>query len=87
MSRAPFSMIRAAFWLLAAVIVTELLMTLTAVLGCMWLIVVTTEYKLGACTNVSIQIREIWAEMLAAILALLLAARGSNGGPPPPPNE
>jgi hypothetical protein len=78
----PFSMLRAAFWLLAAVILTELITTLATVVGCFWLIIVTAEYKLGACSNVSIQIREIWAEMLAAILALLLASRGSNGGPP-----
>jgi hypothetical protein len=76
----PFSMLRAAFWLLAAVVITELVMTLAAVGGCLWLIVVIGTAKLGDCANVGIQIREVWAEMLAAILALLLASR--NGNPP-----
>lgn len=86
MSRPPFSMLRAVFWLLAAVVVTELVMTLAAGVGCFWLIIVTSQYRLGACENVGIQIREVWAEVLAAILALLLASRGNGSPPPPPPN-
>jgi hypothetical protein len=85
MAKPPhFSMLRAAFWLLAIVICTELTMTLLAGTGCFWLIL-TGQYKIGACENVSAQIREIWAEVLAAILALLLASRGNGNGKPPPP--
>lgn len=85
MARPPFSMLKAAFWLLAIVIITELIMTMIVGAGCFWLIM-TNQYKIGACENISAQVREIWAEVLAAILALLLASK-SNGGPPPPDSE
>jgi len=75
-----FSMIRAAFWLPALVIATESAITLVAGLGCLWMIFTGRE-PIGACMGVSQQIREIWAEMLAAVLALLLASRE----PPPDP--
>jgi hypothetical protein len=77
-----FSTLRAAFWLLAVVVVTELIVTIEAVSVCAWM-VLTQATKLGDCGNVGVQVREVWAEMLAAILALLLASR--NGAPPPPP--
>ena len=77
--RPPFHMLRAAFWLLAVVITTESMITLVAGLGCLWMIFTGRE-PIGACMGVSQQIREIWAEMLAALLALLLASRES---PPP----
>jgi hypothetical protein len=81
MRRPPFPMLRAAFWLLAIVVVTELVTTLIAVAGCFWMIVVTGRLPLGSCSRIGDQIREVWAEVLAAILALLLASK--NGGPPP----
>jgi hypothetical protein len=84
MSRPPFPMLRAAFWLLAAVVAVELFSTLVALGGCAWLILVLRAEPLGACSKVGDQIREVWAEVLAAILALLLAARNGNGPPPPP---
>jgi hypothetical protein len=84
MARPPFSMLRAAFWLLAAVVCTELLMTIATIGGCFWLIVVSGQYRLGACENVGTTVREVWAEALAAILALLLASRNGNGPKPPP---
>jgi len=74
-------MMRACFWLLALVITTETSLTLVAGVGCFWLIFNGRE-PIGACTGVSQQIRETWAEMLAAILALLLASRT----PPSPPH-
>lgn len=81
-------MLRAAFWLLSAVVAVELLATLAALSGCVWLILVQRVEPLGACRDVGAQIREVWAEVLAAILALLLAAKngngGGNGGPRPP---
>ena len=79
--RAPFQMLRAAFWLLALVIITETTLTLVAGIGCFWMILDGRE-PIGSCASVSAQIREVWAEMLAAILALLLASREA-----PPPDD
>jgi hypothetical protein len=79
-----FHMLRAAFWLLTAVVGTELILTLVAGSGCIWLIISGTA-AIGSCTGLVGQIREVWAEVLAAILALLLASRNGNGPPPPPP--
>jgi hypothetical protein len=76
-------MLRAAFWLLAAVVAVELMATVTGLAGCVWLIVIQRVEPIGACSRIGDQIREVWAEVLAAILALLLAAK--NGGPPTPP--
>jgi thiol:disulfide interchange protein len=77
-------MLRAAFWLLAAIIGTQMVMTLVAGLGCFALIW-QNEYRIGACEGVGNQVREVWAEALAALLALLLAAK--NGKPPEPPPD
>jgi len=38
----------------------------------------------GGCTAIGTTIRDIWAEALAALLALLLASRP---GPPPPHDQ
>jgi hypothetical protein len=87
MPRQPFEVFRAVFWLLAIVIAFEMMLTVFAGAGCFWLIL-SGRYELGACQNTGTQIREIFAEVLAAVLALLLAAK--NGGPPrppPPPSE
>jgi predicted anti-sigma-YlaC factor YlaD len=86
MPRAPFSMLRACFWLLACVIMFEMALTLFAGVGCFWLIMIG-RYEMGACQNVTSQVREVFAELLAAVLALLLAARGSSEPPPPPPSD
>ena len=81
--RSGFSMLRAAFWLLALVIVTESVLTAVAGVGCFWMIF-DGRLPIGSCTGVSQQIREVWAEMLAAILALLLASREYKDRRPPP---
>jgi hypothetical protein len=73
----PFNLLRAAFLLLAAVIVVQLAASLLGLGGCFWL-VVSKQYQLGACSNVTAQIREVWSEMLAAVLALLLAGKGDR---------
>ena len=84
MARPPFDMQRACFALLAFVIVIEILMTVLGGLGCMWHNY-TVAQEIGFCMPVVAQIREQWAEVLTAILALLLAAR--TGPPPPPPPD
>jgi hypothetical protein len=81
MARPPFDPLRAAFLLLAIVVLSELAVTLFATVGCFWMVLSGT-YQLGACANVGQQAREIFAELLTAILALLLAARGPPTKPP-----
>jgi hypothetical protein len=83
MARPPFDVFRSVFWLLAIVIGFEMALTLFAGAGCFWLIL-SGRYELGACQNTGVQIREIFAEVLAAVLALLLAARNGNGPKSPP---
>ena len=39
--------------------------------------------KMGDFGNFGAQAKEMWSEVLAAILALLLAARSGNGTKPP----
>jgi hypothetical protein len=76
----PFDTLRAAFLLLAVVVLAELGLTLFAAVGCFWMIL-TNRLQLGACATVGNTTREIFAELLTAVLALLLAGRS----PPPPP--
>jgi len=74
-------MLRACFLLLALVIVTQLLSILGGAATCFFLFIVGRA-EVGACSSFTGQAREMWAEVLAAILALLLAARE----PPKPPS-
>lgn len=74
----PFNLLRAVFWLLAVVIVFELV---TAVMGgvlCWWLNY-TGVRQPGACQPGAELISNLFNEILTAVLALLLAGR-----PPPP---
>lgn len=48
---------------------------------CVWTVGIARTMPIGSCADVREQIQSIWAELLAAILALLLAGRG--GSPPP----
>lgn len=77
MCKQPFNLLRAAFLLLAAVILVELTATMLGLFGCFWLIL-SGRYQLGACSNATAIIREVWSEMLAAVLALLLAGKGDK---------
>jgi hypothetical protein len=81
MARPPFNPVRAAFLLLAFVVGVEVLVTVFVAGGCFWLIL-SGQYSLGSCRDVTTQIREVWAEALAAVLALIIATR-----PPPPPSD
>jgi hypothetical protein len=83
MSRPTFNMLRACFWLLAAVVAAQVLVTALTGASCISLIL-SGQYQIGACTNIGTLLRDIWADALAAVLALLLAARGGNGPKPPP---
>jgi hypothetical protein len=76
-------MLRAAFWLLSCVVAVELLSTAGALGSCVWILIQRGD-ALSSCKSVGDQIREVWAEVLAAILALLLAAKNGNGPKPPP---
>lgn len=67
-------MLRACFFLLAIVLLTEVGLAVFAGAGCFWLIL-THRAELGACRDTTTAIREVFSEILAAVLALLLAAR------------
>lgn len=86
MARPPFSMLRAAFYLLASVVLIEMVETLFTLLGCWWLLVVGT-FKPGECAGAGTLIHEVFSEVLTAVLALLLAARSDPPPPRPPPEE
>jgi hypothetical protein len=81
MPRPPFDALRAAFLLVAMVVLAEMLMVLFGIGGCMWLIL-SGRNELGACQVPAQQAREVFAELLTAVLALLLAARGPPSKPP-----
>jgi len=70
----PFHILRACFLLLAVVIIFEVFATVGAAALCGWG-VVTGRLPVGTCMPLGEAIREVWSEVLAAILALLLAAR------------
>jgi hypothetical protein len=54
---------------------------------CFWLFIrLIQPLPIGSCSGFLGQVREMWAEALAAVLALLLAARGEPPNPPPPPD-
>ena len=72
--RPPFNMLRAAFWLLAAVIISQMIAIVAGSGTCFWLLIVGMA-KPGDCGSFGTVAREMWSEVLAAILALLLAAR------------
>jgi len=72
-------MMKAAFWLMAIVVLTEVGTTVLAAIGCMYMVIFAGS-PIGACGNLTTQIREVWAEVLAAVLALLLAARSNGNG-------
>jgi len=73
-------MMRAVFWLLAALVATEL--------GLSWLgagvcsVAFLKSPTPDICPHLIDHLRDVWVELLAAILALLLAAVRQ---PPPPP--
>lgn len=75
MSRRPFSLIAACFWLLAIVVLIMMLETLAALSACVWIVAYQHQEPLGACQSMGTLIRDIFSELLTAILALLLAAR------------
>ena len=81
MTRPPFDILRAAFYLLAFVVISELGVTVFGAVGCFWMIL-QGRAELGACSNIGAMAREIFAELLTAILALLLAGRIPPASPP-----
>ena len=84
MSRPPFDLLRACFYLLAVILLAELAFTMLSGFLCYYLNLVTTR-TIGACLPAVELIRQQWSEILATILALLLAAKGPPPGPPAPP--
>lgn len=74
-----FDLLRACFWLLAFVIGVEVIIVGFAGASCVFLLV-SDRYQIGACDNVGNLVRNIFSDLLAAILALIVASRG--GSPP-----
>lgn len=67
-------MLRYAFWLLAIIIVVQTCWTIVAAAGCFYMNLAGPK-EIGVCMPITQIIREQWAEMLSAVLALLLASR------------
>jgi hypothetical protein len=82
MPRPSFSVLRACFWLLALLLGAEMLTTIGVIAGCAWAVLIEHSQPMGACQQAGEQVKSIWSEALAAILALLLAAKNGNGRPP-----
>ena len=70
-------MLRACFYLLAIVVVTQLVTIMAGGATCFYLFIFG-QAAVGSCANFTQQVREMWSEVLAAILALLLASRNGN---------
>ena len=70
-----FNMLRACFILLAVVVFAQVLTIVGGAATCYFLFI-NGNAQPGACTSFSGQAREMWAEVLAAVLALLVASRG-----------
>jgi hypothetical protein len=69
-----FDLLRAAFILIAAVVGVELALTCFGMASCIWLILIGRD-EIGACASASTATREVFTELLTALLALLLAGR------------
>ena len=81
--RPPFDMLRACFLLLAFVIASQVVAIIFGSWTCFYLLIIGTAH-LGDCGGFGAQAKEMWSEVLAAILALLLAARTPPPDKPPP---
>ena len=86
MSNKPFDMQRACYMLIAVLVIGAVAVLVLSIGGCFFM-VVTGRQEPGTCIKLGIvgQLREMFGEVLTAVLALLLAA--SRGGPPPPPPD
>jgi len=86
--RPRFNMLRAAFWLLAFVVVSQVMTITVGGWTCFYLYIVG-KAEIGACGGFGQQAREMWAEVLAAIFALIVAGRSGPSDPPiiPPRDE
>jgi hypothetical protein len=87
MARRNFDMLRACFYLLALLLGAEMITTVGVIAGCAWAVLVQQSAPMGACQQAGEQVKSIWSEALAAILALLLAARGARPPDQPPPGS
>lgn len=79
--RPPFDILRAAFWLLAVLVIVTMGLIALVVTGCV-VGTLTGRFAAGTCNQIGIGalIRDYWSEILTTILALLVAGR-----PPPSP--
>lgn len=80
----PFNMLRAVFYLLAIIILAQILAALGAGFACVYFNF-TVSKSVGTCMPISDLIRQQWDKMFEAILALLVAAAANRPPPPAPP--
>jgi hypothetical protein len=75
----PFNMLRACFWLLAAIILVLLFEGSLGIVACAYL-TMTERQEIGNCLKAGVvdHIREILELALTTVLALLLADRNKN---------
>jgi len=87
LSKPPFDLLRACFWLLAALVGVALLGMLVTI-GFCDLAVWTGRVPVGTCVKLDIpeMLRDWWESALTAVMALLVA-RGPPPPPAPPPTE
>lgn len=69
----PFNILRACFYLLAFMMLLEILASIAGGTLC-WYLTYLGRQEPGGCTNFIEMIRELWSELITAVLALLLAA-------------
>lgn len=86
MPRDPFDMQKACFSLIAVLVIGATAVLILVAAGCGYM-VLSGRAEPGICIKIGItdQLREMFSEVLTAVLALLLAAR--SGPPPPPPGN
>jgi site-specific recombinase len=82
--RPPFDILRAAFWLLAVLVIVTMGLIALVVTGCV-VGTLTGRFAAGTCNQIGIGqlIRDYWSEILTTILALLVAGRPPPPAPPP----
>lgn len=84
MSQPPFDLLRACYWLVAAIVVTVLFMMLIGLGGCI-IGVAVGRLPPGHCSDSGLgqMLHDWWSELLTLILALLVA----RPPPTPPPDD
>lgn len=81
MDKPPFNLLKAVFYLLAIVIIVQMLTTIAGGLLCWWANWYSPQgaRTVNVCLPFDQLVREVWQEIMTTVLALLVAGRA----PPP----